>query len=135
MAKNDFRFILDKIKSKIEKQDTHLRRCISAEERLAVTLRFLATGDSYTSLQYLFKISKQLISEIVPEVCQAIVDCFREHIKFPSSPAEWEEIAQQFENKWNFPNCLGAIDGKHVVQAPIKSGSVFLIINQSSVSC
>lgn len=48
-------------------------------------------------------------------------------LQLPTSPAEWENIAQRFEDLWNFPNCLGAIDGKHVViQAPIKSGSDFI---------
>lgn len=31
-----------------------------------------------------------------------------------------------FYKKWNMPNCLGAIDGKHVVlEAPPKSGSLY----------
>lgn len=35
-------------------------------------------------------------------------------------------ISKQFEEKWNFPHCLGALDGKHVVlEAPIKSGTEF----------
>ncbi|XP_068205480.1 uncharacterized protein [Palaemon carinicauda] len=33
---------------------------------------------------------------------------------FPSSVAELKAIAQQFENKWQFPNCSGALDGKHI---------------------
>lgn len=39
---------------------------------------------------------------------------------------DWRAIADQFYVRWNFPHCLGAIDGKHVVlQAPANSGSLF----------
>ena len=48
------------------------------------------------------------------------------YIKFPSNENEWRNIAIDFENKWNFPHRIGAIDGKHVVmQAPPRSGSTF----------
>ncbi|KAJ8929695.1 hypothetical protein NQ314_017589, partial [Rhamnusium bicolor] len=47
-------------------------------ERLAITLRFLATGDSYTSLMYTFKISKQVISKIVLELCEAIIEVLQD---------------------------------------------------------
>lgn len=41
-------------------------------------------------------------------------------------PAEWEKIANDFQEIWQFPNCIGAIDGKHVhVEAPPNSGSIF----------
>ncbi|KAJ8974512.1 hypothetical protein NQ317_000314 [Molorchus minor] len=128
MSEEDFFLLLDCIKPRIERQDTSHRKAISAEERLALTLRFLATADSFTSLQYLFKVSKQLISEIVPEVCQAIIECLSDYVQVPSTEEKWAHIAQQFENVWNFPKCVGAIDGKHIVlQAPIKSGSDYFI--------
>ncbi|GFW62511.1 DDE Tnp4 domain-containing protein [Trichonephila clavipes] len=39
---------------------------------------------------------------------------------------QFQKIAQQYSIKWNFPNCIGAIDGKHVrIKAPKNSGSLF----------
>jgi len=57
------------------------RKVISFHERLALTLRFLASGDSYVSLQHLFKISKQAVSCIVPEVCEALVEKLKDYIQ------------------------------------------------------
>lgn len=37
-----------------------------------------------------------------------------------------EKITDGFEKRWNFYNCLGAIDGKHVViQARQRAGSIY----------
>lgn len=42
----------------------------------------------------------------------------------PNKESEWENIIKGFESSWNFPDCVGAIDGKHVViQCPRNSGS------------
>lgn len=44
----------------------------------------------------------------------------------PANEEEWTNIANQFNAKWNFPHCLGAMDGKHItIQAPINSGSEY----------
>ena len=81
MSSQDFELLILKIGPKIYKQDTNMRKAIPVQERLAVTLRFLATGDSYHSLAYLFKISHQLISIIIPEVCLALNDALKEEVK------------------------------------------------------
>ena len=39
---------------------------------------------------------------------------------------EWKEIASNFQDKWNFPNCLGALDGKHIqIRPPANTGSYY----------
>ena len=57
MSPSDFEILFEKIKPMIEKEQTRLRMEIPGKIRLALTLRYLATGDSYRSLHYLFKVS------------------------------------------------------------------------------
>ena len=81
MSPSEFEFLINLIGKKISKKDTEFRKATSLQERLALTLRFLASCDSYVSLQYLFKISKQAISCIVPEVCEALVEKLKDYIQ------------------------------------------------------
>ncbi|CAK1578598.1 unnamed protein product [Parnassius mnemosyne] len=124
MSLTDFNYLLSKVLPLISKQDTHLREAIPAKIRLAVTLRFLATGDSFKSLHYLFKISSQLISKIVVDVCKALNDVLKDEIKMPVNEQQWLEVENGFKN--NFPHAVGVIDGKHIIiQCPDNSGSEY----------
>ncbi|XP_046145713.1 protein ALP1-like [Osmia bicornis bicornis] len=126
MSYEDCEKLLNIIVPQISKKNTNFRLGISVKEKLLVTLRFLATGDSYSSLMYLFKMSKQVISLIIPEVCEALLAGLKDFVKMPTTPEEWKNVANLYDKLWNFPQCLGAIDGKHVVlQAPMHSGSEF----------
>lgn len=47
-------------------------------------------------------------------------------LQVPQTSDEWKQIAQQFHQRWNFPRCCGALDGKHIaVKQPPCSGSHF----------
>lgn len=64
--------------------------------------------------------------KIIPEVCSAIIDCLRdEYMTLPKND-EWKIISQNINDLWNFPNCLGCLDGKHFrIKAPPHSGAYF----------
>lgn len=44
----------------------------------------------------------------------------------PNTIVEWEEIAENYFHLWNFPNCIGAMDGRHILfNASRKNGSLY----------
>ncbi|XP_052744678.1 uncharacterized protein LOC128199398 isoform X3 [Bicyclus anynana] len=127
MQKTTFDNLLQKLSQELKHQDTFMRESISPAERLAVTLRYLATGDTFTDLYYSYRIGLKTISCIVREVCHYIwLELYKEYMKMPSKE-DWLHIASKFQESSNFPLCLGAVDGKHIrLIKPIDSGSMFL---------
>ena len=82
-------------------------------ERLSITLRYLATGESQQSLSFSYRIGRITVSNILSEVCKAIFDCLKsEYLRQPDTAEEWTNISNQFEEQWNYPHVIGAIDGK-----------------------
>ena len=104
-----------------------IREPVSPSERLMITLVFLATGESQVQLSFRFQRGRATICKILSETCGVIWDVLcPNYLCIPKSEEEWKDIASGFWESWNFPNCLGAIDGKHfVIQCPKLSGSLF----------
>ena len=123
MSPQRFEALLQKVGPLISKQDTQLR---PAGERLAITIRYLATGDSQLSLSYAFRRGRSTISNIISETCPALWDVLSvEYLKAPSGN-DWKAIANDFEKQWHFPGCIGALDGKHIcIECPQNMGSAF----------
>ncbi|KAK5639055.1 hypothetical protein RI129_011547 [Pyrocoelia pectoralis] len=125
MTKNTFDYILQRIEPTIAKIHWS-REPIPSATRLALTLRYLATGDSITSIAYSYRIGKATASKIIPEILKAIWNNFQMEVLPVPTEETWLSIASDYWIRWNFPNCIGAIDGKHVVlQAPPNSGSQY----------
>ena len=113
MNTDTFQYLLEKTRPLLTKQTTVMRVPISPEELLAVTLRFMATGESYRSLIYQYRISDVSISKIIPRVSDAIISTLMEEcLPFPQRVEDWDKIEEGFRTRWQFPNCIGALDGK-----------------------
>ena len=122
-----FEQMIAKITPAVRKQETRLRKPIPVGLKLAVTLRFLATGNTYTSLGFSFRTSTSAISLFVPVVCKALIAAYKEdYLKCPTTPAEWNEVARTFATRWNYYNCGGALDGKHIaIRKPNLAGTQY----------
>lgn len=121
MTGDQFNNLLQSVKPLIDKQDTIMRPCVSARNRLEVTLRLLATGDTYRSLMYATRIHESTISLFVPKVIGALIVVLKNYVKTPSSCQEWQAIADDFNDLWQFPQCVGALDGRHIKFRPLQN--------------
>ena len=122
-----FHKIVARISHRIQRKDTWYRQALPAGLKLAITLRYLASGDSYHSLMYGFRVSHSTISLFIPKVCEAIVAEYAEEVvQTPTTPEEWKRVSGQFSQRWQFHHALGAIDGRHVhIKCPKHGGSIY----------
>ena len=67
------------------------------------------------------------LCKLIPETCHAIIAVYGDEVlKLPDTPEGWKEVAKGFEEHWNFPHAIGAIDGKHIrIKNPPHSGSQY----------
>ena len=78
------------------------------------------------SLKTTFRIGHSTIELIVKNTCKALssslgADC----LKLPRTVEEWGVISAKFESRRDLPNCIGALDGKHMNIDIGNAGSTF----------
>lgn len=83
---------------------------------LIIFFSYLASGDSMVSIgRFSYRLGKTTTSLIIRETCEALWEVLK-GIVFPTpSISMWKNISREFEEQWNFPHCLGAMDGKHIL--------------------
>nr|CAH7734950.1 unnamed protein product [Callosobruchus chinensis]CAH7743374.1 unnamed protein product [Callosobruchus chinensis] len=133
MSVTTFDYILTKIESRLERTSTnfHLSDLISPAEKLIVTLRFLATGTSFRSLAFSFRMGKTTVANIVYATCEAVWQELVNLYMPQPTREDFKRIAEEYYRLWQFPMCIGSIDGKHCrIRCPANSGSAFFNYKQ-----
>ena len=86
-------------------------------------LRYLVTGNSFNTIAASYRMSSTTAGRIVKDTCNVLwkVLLAKGFLKVPETNAEWVKVSNEIYERWNFPNCVGAIDGKHVIiQCPLQ---------------
>ena len=115
-------FICDRLRPFLSKNATRMRRPLSVEKRVAITLWRMATNVEYRSIAHMFGVGRSTVGKVVLEVSQAITEHLApEFIRIPHGD-ELCDVVRLFDVKWGFPQCFGAIDGSHIpIVAPDES--------------
>ena len=71
----------------------------------------------------LFALELQTVSSIIKETCIVLKEVLtNKFVKPPRCETDWLEIARDFEEIWNLPNVVDALDEKHIqIEAPANS--------------
>ncbi|XP_022165416.1 uncharacterized protein LOC111030301, partial [Myzus persicae] len=87
---------------------------------------YLATGESMRSLSFGFRVNYSYISVIIKITLAALKTKLIPIFMPDTKTINFMSKAAEFSYKWNFPNCISAIDGKHIrIRCPSKSGSLY----------
>ena len=80
MPPQPYQELEQRITAEFQRDRTLMRDPVSPGVKLAVTNRHLATGDSYITLQYAFRVASPTIEKFVPEVCDTITTAYRDQV-------------------------------------------------------
>ena len=87
---------------------------------------FLATKDSFWTLHTRFRHGASKIASVVYDICDSIYEVLQPIYMSPPSEEDWKQIEHRFSTRWNFLNCIGVLDGKHIMmRCPPNSHSLF----------
>lgn len=88
--------------------------------------RYLAHGGGRQLYSLSFRMGLTTVRRITLETCDIIWNVLSDIYLSVPNEEEWKMIAVDFEKTWNMPNCVGALNGKHVnITCPPNSGSMF----------
>ena len=126
MTQSTFYFLVRRYGHLFMRQSTRLRRTISVEKRLAVTLYYLCQGESFKEVAALFHIGASTAGDIVHETVLALHSVLSmEWIVFPEGQNLLKTM-RKFESLCNLPQCAGAVDGTFVrLVKPSEYGDVY----------
>lgn len=85
---------------------------IHPRERLIVTIEFLVTGCTARHLASTYRIAESTLHQIFMQVMEVIIAELKSGF-MAFTDGNWLDTTNKFNYRWNLPNCLGAIDGKH----------------------
>ena len=111
-------------------KSTRMRRPISVETQMAVTLYYLSDEGRYRKVANAFGISRSSVSILVRRVCTAISEYLGPiYVHLPTSEREVQELVDQFHVYHGFPQCMhmGAVDGTHIpIKEPTENASDYI---------
>ncbi|XP_068148330.1 uncharacterized protein [Drosophila tropicalis] len=109
ITEGQFRYLVQKLEPIISQYaPQRKKKSFSAEERLAITLKYLATGEVHSCRNYCFRASKFVINEMIANICLGFYEHLKDqYVTLPKTDEQWRSAATDMERQHNLPQCVG----------------------------
>ena len=113
VSRTTYAFLCRELRDHLQQQRV-ARDPLSVEQRVAINLWRLGTNVEYRTISHLFGVGVSTVCVVLHEFCSAVVNVMT--AKYMNIPAgeHLKRIINGFLTKWDFPQCVGAIDGSHI---------------------
>lgn len=113
--RSTFSILLNQVAPLLNKNDTNFRKSIPVEKRVCCALYCLGSTAELRTVAHLFGLGKSTVGEI----CLITVDLFFHRlVTFPTIDDEIKKTIDGFLTNYQYPLCLGALDGTHISITP-----------------
>ncbi|XP_005181795.1 uncharacterized protein LOC101888354 [Musca domestica] len=117
ITEKQFRHLVNILEPLVMVLEPHRRKKpFSAEERIAITLKYLATGEVNSCRNYCFRASKPVIIKMIADICEKIYELLKdEYVSLPKTDEEWINVIGGMQKSQQISNCLGHLIMRQVV--------------------
>ncbi|XP_015753379.1 PREDICTED: putative nuclease HARBI1 [Acropora digitifera] len=128
MSRPTFMELCEDLRPLLKRKSTRMRRPISVETQMAVTLYYSSDEGRYRKVANAYEISRSSVSIIVRRVCTAISEYLGPiYVHLPTSEREVQELVNQFHVYHGFSQCMVAVDGSHIlIKEPTENASDYI---------
>ena len=114
IPKEQFNALADELSPYISPDPSSPRMGLSVEKKLAISLHLLKETGSITVTANAFGVSAPTVSKTIGSVCYAIsTHLGARYLKVPRG-IYFKESVNLFQERFGFPQVLGAVDGTHI---------------------
>ncbi|XP_023293320.2 uncharacterized protein LOC111676598 [Lucilia cuprina] len=111
ITEKQFRYLVNILEPLVTVLEPHRKKkSFSAEERIAITLKYLATGEVNSCRNYCFRASKPVIVKMIADICQKMYELLKDqYLYLPKTDEQWLAIVNNMQKSYHLSNCLGNI--------------------------
>ena len=121
MSEASFYMLCEELRPYLTKQTTKLRKHVSIETQVAVTLYYLADEGRMRKVSNSFGLGRKLFQKSF-----AVFPLWfhkkhgPKYVVLPKTKEDKEEHARNFYSRYGFPQCISAVDGTHIkIKRPV----------------